>query len=72
MQVLPVTPLEMLSLAEIRRRDPELALRIAEQSAAQADQKRPLPEQAKEAALHLAVFVVAFPILFELAHWLRG
>lgn len=30
------------------------------------------PEQLREAALHLAVFVAAFPILFELAHWLRG
>lgn len=31
-----VTPLEILSLAETRRRDPQLALAIAEQSAAQA------------------------------------
>ena len=30
---LVVTPLEILSLAETRRRDPELALRIAEASA---------------------------------------
>jgi hypothetical protein len=37
----PVTPLEILSLAETRRRDPQLAMAIAEQSAAQskADQK---------------------------------
>ncbi len=32
----------------------------------------PIREQLREAALHLAVFFVAFPILFELAHWLRG
>lgn len=30
---LTVTPLEILSLAETRRRDPDLALRIAEASA---------------------------------------
>lgn len=31
--MIPVTPLELLSLAETRRRDPELALKIADQSA---------------------------------------
>lgn len=29
-------------------------------------------EQLREAALHLAVFVVATPILFIAASWLRG
>lgn len=29
-------------------------------------------EQVREAAIHLAVFVVTFPILFQIAHWLRG
>lgn len=36
MNIPAVTPLEILSLAETRRRDPQLALAIAEQSAAQA------------------------------------
>lgn len=39
---------------------------------ASATDPLPIREQLREAALHLAVFVVAFPILFELAHWLRG
>lgn len=29
-------------------------------------------EQLREAALHLAVFVLTFPILFTAASWLRG
>lgn len=29
-------------------------------------------EQLREAAIHLAVFVIAFPILFTAASWLRG
>lgn len=40
---LSVTPLEMLSLAETFRRDRELALRLADQSAAQST--KPTPSQ---------------------------
>lgn len=29
-------------------------------------------EQLRDAALHLAVFVLTFPILFTAADWLRG
>ncbi len=32
----------------------------------------PIRTQLLEAAQILALFVVAFPVLFELAHWLRG
>lgn len=31
-----------------------------------------LPEQIRQAAIHLAVMALTFPIFFELAHWLRG
>lgn len=32
----------------------------------------PLSEQFREAFIHLAVIAVAFPIFFQLAHWMRG
>ena len=32
----------------------------------------PIREQLREAAIHLAVMILTFPILFTAATWLRG